>query len=552
MRFREPEYLMFALAGAAYLVFLLVLRLQTASLASGPDAPPSPIDQLPILAGVGPTLAGFAFLTVAAGSWLFPGGGLLRFTRAEVQFLFPGPVSRRRLVIHRMLRAQLGLLFGSFVSVVVLPSASMTTRLRIGLTLWVLLFTAKVYFAGVTVTRARMASADSRERFTGRLTIAAIVGAFLVVAAALAFRLYSAPLVGVADTLERLTHSTLPTVVRALLWPFAALARPLFAGDWPSFLSDFAGAAAILVVVSIWVMSGDNTFERVATEPGLLESEDGRKRPAYAGRRASWQLTASGQSETAFAWKAAVQTFRIVDRRVLVRVIAIVTWLAVVVVSSNRGRGLATIVGLFATTAVGMAVLVGPLTLRLDFREDLRHLEVLKTWPVPGAAAIRGMLLWPTVLLTAASWTMTLLALLLSSAAFPDSPFPDRAAVAIGAMIVSPALIAAQLAIHNAAALAFPAWMATGSERSRGIDAIGQRLLLIGGGMLLLGLACVPGALAAWVVWSFLSPFAGIAVILPAALVGASLLGAQVLAAAEVLAPLYDRLDLTAIERPEV
>jgi ABC-2 type transport system permease protein len=420
MRFREPKYLMFALAGAAYLIFLLVLRLQTASVASGPDAVPSPIDQLPILAAVGPTLAGLAFMTVAAGSWLFPGGGLLRFTRAEVQFLFPGPFSRRTLVVHRMLRAQLGLLFGSFVSVVVLPSASATARLRIGLTLWVLLFTAKVYFAGVTVTRARMVSTDPRERFTGRMTIAVIVGAFLVVAATLALRFYSAPVVGLADALERLAHSTLPIVVRVLLWPFAALARPLFASDWLSFLGGFASACGILVIVSTWVMTADNTFERVATEPGLLQTEDGRKRPAYATRRASWQLAANGQLEIAFAWKAAVQTFRIVDRRVLIRVIAIITWLAVVVVSSNRGRGLATIAGLFATTAVAMAVLIGPLTLRLDFREDLRHLEVLKTWPVPGAAAIRGMLLWPTVLLTAAAWTMTLLAWLLGSAAFPE------------------------------------------------------------------------------------------------------------------------------------
>jgi hypothetical protein len=199
-----------------------------------------------------------------------------------------------------------------------------------------------------------------------------------------------------------------------------------------------------------------------------------------------------------------------------------------------------------------MAVVIGPLTLRLDFRQDLQHLEVLKTWPVPAPAAIRGMLMWPAAFLTVIAWVMTLLALLLSASVFPEAPPLFRAAVAVVAMIVSPALIAAQLTIHNAAALAFPAWMATGGQRSRGLDAIGQRLFLVGGTILLLALLSAPGALAGWGLWLLLSSVLGLAATIPAALVFSAVVAGEVLAAAKALAPLYDRLDLLAVERAEV
>jgi hypothetical protein len=194
----------------------------------------------------------------------------------------------------------------------------------------------------------------------------------------------------------------------------------------------------------------------------------------------------------AFAWKSALQTFRVVDRRVIVRVFAVLVWIAVVIVTSNQGRGLAVVAAHFAIAAAGLAVVIGPLTVKLDFREDLQHLELLKTWPVAPAAAVRGVMVWPTLLLTTIAWAMMALALLFSGSVFPDVSPVVRVTLTVASMVVSPGLIAAQLTIHNAAALAFPAWMATGGDRSKGLDAIGQRLLLIGGTMTILALMTVP------------------------------------------------------------
>ena len=48
------------------------------------------------------------------------------------------------------------------------------------------------------------------------------------------------------------------------------------------------------------------------------------------------------------------------------------------------------------------AILMAPQVLRIDIRQDLQHLELLKTWPVKASAVVRGELLWPGVLITGA------------------------------------------------------------------------------------------------------------------------------------------------------
>jgi hypothetical protein len=198
-----------------------------------------------------------------------------------------------------------------------------------------------------------------------------------------------------------------------------------------------------------------------------------------------------------------------------------------------------------------MSTLFGPLILRIDLRQDLQHLEVLKTWPVPAAALVRGEMLWPAALLSGAVWSLTGLALYLSSAVFPQAPFLLRASIAAAVCLVAPALIAAQLAIHNAAALVFPAWVSFGGVRGRGVDAVGQRLIVVGGTLLLVTLAALPGAALGGIVWFAFNRFIGALVLVPAAAVGASAIGVEVLLATEALGPAYERLDVTSIERAE-
>jgi hypothetical protein len=193
--------------------------------------------------------------------------------------------------------------------------------------------------------------------------------------------------------------------------------------------------------------------------------------------------------------------------------------------------------------------ILGPLMLRIDLRQDLQHLEVLKTWPVSAATLIRGEMLWPAALLTASVWAMAILALFFSTAAFPATSFVLRASAAVAVCLVAPALIAAHLTLHNALALLFPAWI--GAWQARGVEAMGQRLIVFAGTLLMVTLAAVPGAVAGGLAWLVFDRFIGPIALVPAAAVCAALIGLEVVIATEALGPAYDRLDVTAIEPTE-
>ena len=65
-------------------------------------------------------------MAMTALGWLLPfDSGLLDFSDAEIQFLFPAPVSRRALLIHRLIRSQIGLLFGGMIVGLTMPSAAL-------------------------------------------------------------------------------------------------------------------------------------------------------------------------------------------------------------------------------------------------------------------------------------------------------------------------------------------------------------------------------------------------------------------------------------------
>ena len=112
-----------------------------------------------------PAFAGLALLVVSALSWVVPvSSGLLDFSEAETQFLFPAPVSRRQLLVHRIMRSQIGLLFSSIIVAVVAPSMAGAARVRVSIAMWFVLLTSKLYFTGLTLARTQLVSESPRAR----------------------------------------------------------------------------------------------------------------------------------------------------------------------------------------------------------------------------------------------------------------------------------------------------------------------------------------------------------------------------------------------------
>jgi hypothetical protein len=164
---------------------------------------------------------------------------------------------------------------------------------------------------------------------------------------------------------------------------------------------------------------------------------------------------------------------------------------------------------------------------------------------------VRGELLWPGTVITFFGWLALVCATAFSGPALPRWPITWRLSVAAALVLIVPALVFAQYVVHNAAVVLFPGWVPLDNERPRGLDAMGQRLILMAGVVVALALAIAPGAIAGAIVWFALYRLVGIASLVPAAAACLAVVAAELLVVTELLGLAYERVDVTEVERAE-
>ena len=509
----------------------------------------------------GSSLGGLVVFAMAAIVWLLPAkSSLLEFSRAEAAFLFPAPLSRRQLLLHKILRSQIGSLIASIVVVVFVAPASALGRLEFAVSMWAFFVSARVYFAAVALTRARLSSTSGGApgRAAGGaawLPVAIVVTGALVVFGAIVRQFAMQPAAGLSDLTVRLARTAATGLPAVVLWPFAAVVRPLAAPDLETFFVELAGSVAVLAVTTFWLLAGADAFDLEAGEVVGQDADEVRaRREAPRARAVGWTLPMTGRAEGVFVWKNAMQMFRASDAgllRIVIPVAAAIVGLSFAVVAANRLRGAAGIVTGFSLAVSAFGVLFGPQIMRLDLRGDLQHLDVLKTWPVSSASVIRGEMLWPAGVVIATVWVGVACAALFAGTAFPRLSADWHWALAVSGILAAPALVAPQYVVHNAVAIFFPAWVPTGRQQPRGVDAMGQRLIMMAGVVVSLFLFALPGMIAGGLVWLGLHRVLGAFALVPATALFTVTVSAEVLLATEWLAPVYERLDLLSVERAE-
>lgn len=552
-RLREPRYLIGAIVGVAYLFFSIFGRNLFGRQRRRGRLLPAAF--LPLAGGSGPVAAGLALAGAAALSMLMPfGSGLLSFSRTEREFLFASPLSSRQLLFYRLMRSQWAVLFSALIIALTYPLATPGARLRSFFGAWLALMTSQVFFTGVTLSRVRLAAPSLRARLVAwlpRVWIAATI-AVVVAAAVATVQSQGAGVASAGDIVRLLVavgQSGWPNIA---LWPFKAVAAPLFAESFVAWAVALLGATAVYAVVVGWVVSADAAFEAITDTLVEHQQPAAPRRASYRPRRMVWRLALEGREETPFIWKSVTQTLRVANPRLLLRLIVIAGWMTVVLVLfAGRARGVSQLAGIVAALGAVFTVVFGPQVVRLDLRQDLQHLELLKTWPVRVSALIRGQMLGAAAVVTAITWALGAMALVLSTAAFPRIAVELRVASGVALIVAAPALILAQYTVHNAAALFFPAWIASGSSRPRGVDAMGQRLIMLAGTWLVLIVAVVPGVLVGGVLWFGFARLVGPWMLIPGAVAGAMVVLFEVALATEALGPVYERLDVTSVERSE-
>ncbi|MEN9591994.1 MAG: hypothetical protein RJA21_446, partial [Gemmatimonadota bacterium] len=145
-RAKSPRYLAAVVMGMLYIWWALF---RNAQLGSGPLAKLVETDiAVPIAS---------AFLLLSAARWWLFGGerSALAFSQAEVQFLFPAPVSRRQLVHAKLMRMQLAILLNTLIfSVLLRGGGGSVEGWQRGLSLWMLFSTLALHRLGASIVHA--------------------------------------------------------------------------------------------------------------------------------------------------------------------------------------------------------------------------------------------------------------------------------------------------------------------------------------------------------------------------------------------------------------
>lgn len=557
-RLRQPRYLLGSIAGLLYLYFMLVRR-------PGGHVPregrPTPLD---VFERIGDSLqfVGTVFLfVIAATAWITPHGRPIEFTRSEVQFLFQAPVSRRQLLHYKLLRGQLGILVGSAVATVFLRPSSLAAAWTFLVGMWVLFAVVRLHLTGVALRRQSVAQHGRSGVARNWLSLTIVTAAVLVLAGTAAAdwsRLSEMTWAG--QVFEELRSIWERGAAAWVLWPFAVLLRLPLSGNAEGFFRALPPVLLLLAANYVWVLRADMAFEEAsAADAERRAASRAAPRPHRSSKTAPFALSLAGRPETAILWKNLILLGRYATLRVLLRFVPVIVVLAVALSQAGRG-GVGALVGTIGLAAVFMAVLIGPQIVRNDFRQDLASMAVLKTWPVRGAALVRGELLAPALALSVVTWMLILItAVFLDGQNISGRSFVvvGRGAVpqfAIATALLAPPLITAQLVLQNGLAILFPAWVAVGASRARGIDAMGQRLLMMAGVVLTLVLALLPAALAAGAVGLLLHlvvpAVRELMVVVPAA-VAAAVMFVECWIAAELLGRAFDRTDISAVEAVE-
>ena len=504
-RVRSPRYLAAVALGALYLWWALFRNAQMNS---------SPLNTLlqsePLLV-LGSTL----LLLSSARWWLFGSErGALAFAPAEVQFLFPAPISRRGLVHAKLLRMQLAILLNTLIfSVLFRGNAGELASWERGLALWVIFSTLALHRLGAAIVRASAlehGTAGARRGVVPLVIFGALVG---MVVYGLAIELPALRLAstnGLKALIEAMTAALQAPVPATALWPVRMLLEPVQLTRTSAYWPALAGAGTLLLMHYAWVVRLDRAFEEAAIEATQHRAERlQRFRASQMGRTRSRsgklarvpRLRLTGRPEVAIVWKnivAAVRggawTTQLVSFTIGLAVLAAVTRSA----STRAGDA-------FMGVTLGwgaMLLFVGPLWMRFDLRLDLPKLAQLKTMPLPGWRIVGAEIVAVTVLHSITVWSLMIVPLVMfmqDPALFFQSgaTIPLIVAVVVGV----PVFNALMFTVQNATALLFPAWVRLGTE-ARGFETMGQNLLTTGATTLVAAVALVfPAGAAFLILW---------------------------------------------------
>ncbi len=537
-RLRRPQYLISLLAGLAYIYFVFLhpfhrngLREPHTSLA--PDSDFFPVAE--------PAFALLLFGAVVS-QWLLPGARRALFNEAEIQILFPAPIPRQALLHYHMAKAQLGILFGTCITALIVATGTLAPHAGYFFAgLWIVYTFLYLCRVAIFVARRALLTLGLEE---WNLQAGMLGFLFFAAASAAVWSRWFLPEPGQtgvpapAEAMSWFLRVTGSGPAHFLLIPFHWMVRPALASAQAQFVLGLLPAIGILASVY-----GYLRFSRVPLGemfPSAAKTASGEIRRVH--RQPPFRLAPEGAPSTAIYWKNLILAGRFKLRRIIVLLAGLFAMLAAV--KTLLDGNASAILGSVAAALAGFFILLGPIVFREDLRTDWKNLDILKTYPIPGRGIVLGEALAPAAILAFLECASLFMALwLLPAAGSIPWGFGDRIFIGLAAALLLPPISLVGILVQNATVLILPGWVHLGREHQQGVEAMGQRLISSIATALCLLLFALPAMLLSAALFFAGYHAAGMLILVPAAAAAALTLFLEAGACILWLGRLFDRYD---------
>jgi len=516
-RLREPRYTIALLVGCAYLWFFLF------------GTRPTQTSPNQLFITLIPLLGSFGLFVAVVRWWVFGGDRrALAFTPAEIHFLFPAPISRQALIRWKLLRWQILIGLNTLIWILIArrtrPPIPMPFYL---VSIWLVFSTLSMHRLGAALTRAGVGvhwrTGLRRQVVPIGLALAAITGLLAVVSSR--WSVLSRACCG-REFWALLEQTFSQPVARVVLFPFRLLMAPLGATGIASWAVAVVPAAALLALHYLWVMRSQAAFEEAAVNAtaeaakriaGMKGDQRQPASRAKAGRR--WiTLKPTGWPGVAIVWKNLLSVSRAGFSRSLVLVLVAMVVAFGMITTGQKGSGLAGALGGIALAMAGFLAFLGPTWVRNDLRQDLSYLGLLRSYPLRGRTIVLAEIAASTITLTALQYGLALAGYFGLRGTADLEKYGSPGLVLLLALPCLLVLNGIGLAIQNAGALLFPAWVRFDSVRPGGFESLGQNILSSLFTVLLTLVSLVVPVITAWLTLIGLEKTLGQWAIIPAAL----------------------------------
>ncbi|WP_338865284.1 putative ABC exporter domain-containing protein [Myxococcus stipitatus] len=497
-RLRKPRYLMGALVGLGYIYFFFLRRLD---FSPGMRQVPEGVRLFAEL-----SLVSSVLVTVLSSWTLGPDRPSLTFSESEVVRLFPAPVTRRALLHYKLLRGWMGAGVGALVAALFVGRLAGSNPVFFFVGAWLSLGTLSLHTTAASFIRTRVLAWGTRGQ-VARWSVVGLVLAAVVLAAYSALDSHPFPrTVGTPGVLRNWVQALVATPeLSAVLWPGRLMVAPALARDSGEFLVALVPVLVLLVAHYAWVRVAAVPFEESAVEQAETRMRERAQRgegvPAHvvplSSRKTPFRLSARGRPEVGLIWKNLIIRRRMAGGMVSVLAALLVGVVVVAMMGETRlFTDTRRVLGPIALSLAAMLAVVGPSIFRMDLRMDLPKLDLLRALPLAGWQVVGAEVAASALVLGALQLGLLSVALLCGPGA--EDPWlltwwwPGGLAL----VMVLPSMALAGLLVQNAAVVLFPAWVpADRAGGSRGIEALGQRLLTLMGSLVVSLLGLLPAAM---------------------------------------------------------